>query len=68
MANLNDEFLKTYDEVFDENGCIRNCGREKCKKLINIANMLDPSAKYGDSNSGMINEYFMKQLHCKLSK
>lgn len=55
-----DEFKTLYSEVFDENGNVRNCGREKCKKLINACQTMYEE-KYGKTKDFGNNENgFMK--------
>ncbi len=63
------DFLDTYDEVFDANGEVTACGRNTCKKLIKLAGKLDPSGKpYGNHTDGFIDIDKMKELHKKISK
>ncbi len=38
--NTIQEFLLYYEAVFNEDGSIKLCGREKCKKLIEISEEL----------------------------
>lgn len=64
-------FLAKFSEVFDENGRIKCCGREKCKELIQSAiDFLDsdrglgiPREKLGNINTGVINESTIKVIH-----
>lgn len=52
-----DNFLKTYDAVFNSDNTIKNCGREKCKDLI-IACMIlskNNSNYFGNPDTGMMN-------------
>ena len=57
------DFIKAYEEVFDENGNIKVCGRNACKNLISIAEMTDPATNYGNKNTGFINTENMKKLY-----
>ena len=36
----NEDFKSLYKQVFDSNGNITACGREKCRELMVAANML----------------------------
>ena len=47
------EFL--YKIVFDENGEVRACGRENCKKLIKACMELYPDVDFGNPETGMMN-------------
>lgn len=61
------EKLKTViTEVFNENGEIRPCGREKCKELISLASQIYPKINFGDPNTGIMNMDAMKELRSKL--
>jgi hypothetical protein len=44
-----------YNEVFDENGNVKLCGREKCKELIMACNLKWPDIDFGDLTSGFMN-------------
>lgn len=44
-----------YNEVFDENGNVQLCGREKCKELIMACQLVWPDIDFGDLNSGFMN-------------
>lgn len=61
VFNLRREVLEemlpvVYSEVFDEQGNVKACGREKCLELIEICSELDPFNYYGDSKLGFLNE------------
>lgn len=61
VFNLRREVLEemlpvVYSEVFDEQGNVKACGREKCLELIEICSELDPFNYYGDSKQGFLNE------------
>ena len=51
---MKEEFKNLYNEVFDNNGKVKNCGREKCKKLILICEKMDPNTIYGNKNTGFM--------------
>jgi hypothetical protein len=44
---------RAYNAVFDENGQVRNCGREVCSKLINLMKKYT-SKKIGDEDTGKL--------------
>lgn len=59
------EFLSCYSEVFNEDGSQKACGREKCIKLIEVAEKLcpeEPAGKFGSTNTGMMNIVNLKNL------
>jgi hypothetical protein len=65
-----DELLNAFSEVFDPEGHVLNCGREKCKKLIVLANKFFPnynSKYYGDVQTGWMNKENLLILRSKLS-
>lgn len=52
------DFLNKYDEVFNEDGSIKLCGREKCKDLIIAAMALSNNSNtnyFGNEKTGMMN-------------
>ena len=49
-----DEIKKAYDEVFDEDGNVRLCGREKCRNLIRLLSDEYLGIYFGDEESGMM--------------
>ena len=60
------EKLKTLiREVFNSNGEIRPCGREKCKELVSLASQIYPGINFGDPNTGIMNMDTMKELLAK---
>ena len=57
-----DDLVKIYDEVFDYNGDIKPCGREKCKNLIlAFEEISNTKGKFGDANTGMMNTEAIKE-------
>lgn len=48
--------LKTlYSEVFNDDGSIKVCGRDKCKHLISCLSDMYPDKYFGDVNTGFLN-------------
>lgn len=58
-------FEAAYDEVFDENGEMKACGRDVCMKLIVAANNIGDE-EYGDLDFGRLDVDAVKRLHNKL--
>lgn len=46
---------KSYKDVFDENGNIKLCGREACKKLIRLMQCRFPDVDFGNAETGFMN-------------
>lgn len=55
-----EEIKKMYSEVFDENGQVKLCGREKCKDLISAMSQLFPNVDFGSLKTGFMNVENMK--------
>lgn len=52
------EFKEKYDAVFDENGSVKLCGREKCKDLVVACMVLSKNGSknyFGNPDTGMMN-------------
>lgn len=52
------EFKEKYDAVFDENGSVKLCGREKCKDLVIACMVLSKNGSknyFGNPDTGMMN-------------
>lgn len=62
---MKEQILNLYNEIFDENGNVKSCGRKKCKQLINLLTEEYPDRKFGDSNTGFMN---IKEIKAVLSK
>lgn len=58
----NEDFKSLYKQVFDSNGNITACGREKCRELMVAANKIK-TGNYGDMNSGRLNIDNVKELY-----
>jgi hypothetical protein len=56
-------FIDVYNEVFDEQGQVKACGRAKCKELIHEAKKLDPNTNFGSENNGYMNKKNIKELY-----
>jgi hypothetical protein len=52
------EFKEKYDAVFNENGSVKLCGREKCKDLVIACMVLSKNGTknyFGNPDTGMMN-------------
>lgn len=58
-------FEAAYNDVFDENGTMKACGRDICTKLIIAANNIGDE-EYGDLDFGRLDIDAVKRLHNKL--
>ncbi len=52
---------KLYQEVFNEDGTIKLCGREKCSELIEALSGKYPEEDFGNKKTGMINVEKIKE-------
>lgn len=61
---LRQDLREAYEAVFDEEGNIKNCGREKCMDLIIVCDKINPLAEglYGDKKNGIMNVDAIKML------
>lgn len=56
------EFKALYNKCFNEDGSVKTCGRDACKKLIKFLNR-NYTAQYGDEESGYMNIALINELH-----
>ena len=68
MDSLKVEFNTVYVSVFDSEGKVKACGRDKCKALMEISNKIEPDTVFGDKNTGYLNVANVKALYDKLNK
>ena len=54
-AMANSKFREAFETVFDENGNVKLCGREACRRLIKSAMELNPKINFGNPVTGQIN-------------
>lgn len=66
--SIGEEFLAQYNRVFDTDGKVKLCSREECKKLIELANKINPEVNYGRIRFGMMEIENMHKLHEELLK
>lgn len=59
-------FIENYNEVFSEDGKIKVCGREACKRLIETAYEINPNVDYGNKQTGFMNVESLKALKASL--
>ena len=55
------DILGIYNEVFDKNGSVKLCGREKCIDLIRALSHKYPGENFGDTESGFMNINVIKK-------
>ena len=56
------EFEALYKECFNEDGSVKACGRDACKKLIKFLNR-NSTDRYGDEEKGYMNVTLINELH-----
>ena len=67
--NYVEEFKQVYHDVIDENGCMKACGRERCKDLIRLAHHITGGLNtYGNPESGCVDREKMIELYNELTK
>jgi hypothetical protein len=54
--------IDLYNQVFDNNGDIKNCGREACQALIVACNELEPLTNFGDVRTGFMDIGNIKRI------
>lgn len=60
-------FLELFPEVVTPVATTRDCGQEKCTKLILLARQLGPGFDYGDPETGSVEPAELFFLHSSLS-
>ena len=50
-----EEFKLLYNDVFNNDGSIKNCGRTKCIQLIELSMKLKPNIDFGNIRTGFLN-------------
>lgn len=60
------EFKNLYNEVFDSDGNIKNCGRAKTKELIERAKSIKSGVDFGNLMTGFMNVDNIKNLYKEL--
>ena len=66
INNINawvNKFNTQYKKVFNEDGTVKACGRNECKKLIDIASKNKEFMPYGDDYTGRMNIDNMNKLY-----
>lgn len=57
------EFFQLYDEVFDQGGNIRACGRSACRALIKVCKEIWNDGYWGDEKTGKIEAVAIRQKY-----
>jgi hypothetical protein len=66
MTELEQKSLKAaYNAVFDENGKVKECGRDACIRLINLMGNYT-SKNVGNENTGMLEIDAMKSEYYRV--
>ena len=50
-----EKVIEQYKKVFDEEGNVKLCGREACKKLIELCSEIVPNVDFSSLESGFMN-------------
>lgn len=61
-----ERFKEEYKKVFTDDSKVKACGRDECKKLIELAKEIDSKTYYGDIYTGLMNIDNMIKLHERL--
>lgn len=64
----NKDFLKLYDDVFDEEGKVKAVGREHTKALIEACEQYSQDIDFGNKSTGFMNVENIKLLRNKLQE
>ncbi len=60
---IEDKFEQEFKKVFTDNNTVKACGREECKKIIEIAKEIDNERYYGSIETGLMNTDNIVKLH-----
>lgn len=61
-----ERFKEEYKKVFTDDNKVKACGRDECKKLVELAKEVDSKTYYGDIYTGLMNIDNMIKLHERL--
>lgn len=61
-----ERFKEEYKKVFTDDNKVKACGRDECKKLIELAKEVDSKTYYGNIYTGLMNIDNMIKLHERL--
>lgn len=64
----NKDFLKLYDDVFDEEGKVKAVGRKHTKALIEACEQYSQEIDFGNKSTGFMNVENIKLLRNKLQE
>lgn len=61
---LRQDLKASYEEVFDEKGNVKNCGKKKRRELIELCDKINPlsAGLYGNKETGSLNVEAIKLL------
>lgn len=63
---MNNDFITLYKQVFDTEGNIKACGRDKCIELMVAADKIK-QGDYGNTNTGRLNIENIQDLYRTIS-
>lgn len=52
---MSSEFLKRYTDVFNDDGTVKACGRDKCTLLLIECYKVEKNTYFGDVKNGFMN-------------
>lgn len=58
----NEKLIEAYEKVFDEQGMVKNCGRDACISLIEECEKVKIQVYFGDSQTGRMDIDAIKWL------
>ena len=64
--SLEEKFKQEYKNVFTDDNTVKACGRNNCKKLIELAIELDSVENYGNIDTGIMNVDNIVKLHDRI--
>lgn len=65
--SMKDWYIRLFSKVFDENNNVKACGRENCKQLIELADLIEKGKKHGNILTGCMNVDSVIELKVKLT-
>lgn len=62
---MNNKLIEQYNEVFDSNGKVKNCGRDACIRLMEMLSEEKPDINFGNTKTGFLNVNEVKKFFNK---
>ena len=57
------DYIEAYREVFTEDGQVRACGRDACKRLIKLLTDMFPGFYFGNAETGFMDVENIRTAH-----